>query len=1301
MALLSLKTDESLGVQTDTANELSDGTAPGAVVLNNGEIFPLLFDAALATLTTATGQVNNPAVSLSGYSAATPNGTAVDITGLNATAKVQDIGFAAFNGVLAIDQNGDPLKTTDGHYIYLYTYPGDNNILLAREGGAVPGADPNGALVFAAYLNTLLADGVQSADTTTGDVGATSAKVWMVQYQALHNVNPNDPNDVLTLGNDLGVFVNSLQDFSLAGAPSGQNLFLMFGDGTPAAGETAIIVTGKHPINQSDPSAASLTSGDTVNTGQGGGMTTIGSNNQMIDPNEGMYFSFVTLGADSPPVTVPNLDQNEADVEANMKFDSFLGATEASFAVVQLQPPKGATLKITAIDNQHSDSTGGNEIGVNFIDGLGDSDDKVVSITSVTLTSAPTKKNPTGTTHTFSGDGTFGTWNVHFVADSDGKTTVTIAGATAGDTVDYTTATDHNRVLIDNIGNASANLNAAFDIGAFKLATGNLTPSNLGALGFVDSAPTAGASLGTGSVTNDETAGVQAAPANDTTDAAVAALFTGVTNTSTQLTTAGYAQGSAAVIDASSSVFGADGAAAANSKVYSLTVAVAGVDSGVQTDDGTHIMLFKEGDLVVGRIGSAAGAAAFAVAIDAATGVLSMAQYSAVKHGDPTNPNDSLSINDTALQAVVTVTDGDGDQSTASVNIGNEVKILDDGPTAGASLGTGSVTNDETAGVQNAAGANDVAGPITAFSSVSNKSTQLAAAEYAQGSAAVIDSSASSAGSDGQASRVYSLEVSVAGVDSGVQTDGGTHILLYKEGALVIGRIGSALGAAAFAVAIDASTGVLSMAQYSAVKHANTSDPNDSLSINDAALLAVVTVTDGDGDWSRASANIGNGVRILDDGPSLAFGNDIGTGTLNPQFGYWSMNAGADTLGANGLDIAMTGFHLVKPDNTVVNGISYSFTETAPSPDVNGAYHFTGSVTGDLDNNAATPDITEHFTMTAYANGTYAIDLQEGFKSTTVESTASGTLDAGGPDHVRTLTVGSDSIVFFTVKALASTSDILTGIGSGASDPTEAQLQISLPPYINVGSGLNVSTSGIGNDNNNLDGDSNAAITVGDESFIANPGTQFSSAKVFIDNSVTGYDFAGGERLYYRVFYIDGTDSGQILVNHNVATTGHLPVPFTIDGGGKLIDAIQLTMATGVVKIPYIEFITQTNSLADGLKLDFTATIADKDGDTASSDFVANLSANALASTFDFMLNGTAGVDAFNVDLSQVENKYQVNGFNAGDKLVLLGDAGSTYLIDNSGADSIVSVSETTGSLQTTTITVVGVDMSAADIVHL
>ena len=115
------------------------------------------------------------------------------------------------------------------------------------------------------------------------------------------------------------------------------------------------------------------------------------------------------------------------------------------------------------------------------------------------------------------------------------------------------------------------------------------------------------------------------------------------------------------------------------------------MDSGLDTVGGQDILLFKEGDLVVGRISGGAddGEAAFAVAINSSTGVLSVAQYNAIKHptGGASSYDESLSIANAALLAVATVTDGDTDTNAASVGIGAAVSFQDDGPSAAAVAG--------------------------------------------------------------------------------------------------------------------------------------------------------------------------------------------------------------------------------------------------------------------------------------------------------------------------------------------------------------------------------------------------------------------------------------------------------------------------------------------------------------------------------------------------------------------------------------------------------------------------------------
>jgi hypothetical protein len=369
-------------------------------------------------------------------------------------------------------------------------------------------------------------------------------------------------------------------------------------------------------------------------------------------------------------------------------------------------------------------------------------------------------------------------------------------------------------------------------------------------------------------------------------------------------------------------------------------------------------------------------------------------------------------------------------------------------------------------------------------------------------------------------------------------------------------------------------------------------------------------------------------------------------------------------------------------------------------------------LTGDFDNNAATADTTVDYTLSAFNDGSYALDLVQGFKSTIVLSSADGSLSAGGPDPVRTLLIpetddptipsASEEVVFFSAKATASTTDILSGIGLGAPDPTEATLQTNpLPSFIDPAA-MNVSTAGIGVANNLFQGDNLAAISAADESFVINPESLLTSMKVFIDNSVGGYNTAT-EDLYYRIYYEDGTFSNLIEVNTLTPEAGG-QVSFLVEREGTaLIDAVQLTMARGEIKIPVIQFTHESESLANDVKLAFSATLTDKDGDSATSTFDANLFANDLDGLFDFTLLGTGGErDAFNVDLSVDENQYQVTGFDANaslrDTLVLNGDQNAVVQsIDNTGADSIVTVAETGG--QTTTITLVGVDVLNSDIV--
>ncbi|NYT26401.1 hypothetical protein H0A73_22670, partial [Alcaligenaceae bacterium] len=125
---------------------------------------------------------------------------------------------------------------------------------------------------------------------------------------------------------------------------------------------------------------------------------------------------------------------------------------------------------------------------------------------------------------------------------------------------------------------------------------------------------------------------------------------------------------------------GADGEGAVPLQ-YSLSVGSAGVDSGlVDTETGTVILLYVEGNDVVGRVGGPAGDIAVVVSVDAASGTVTLEQKRAVQHDDPDDHNDSISISDGAIFLSVVATDGDGDSTDPfSVDIGSRLSFIDDG----------------------------------------------------------------------------------------------------------------------------------------------------------------------------------------------------------------------------------------------------------------------------------------------------------------------------------------------------------------------------------------------------------------------------------------------------------------------------------------------------------------------------------------------------------------------------------------------------------------------------------------------
>ncbi|TCN33360.1 hypothetical protein, partial [Sinorhizobium americanum] len=223
-------------VVLDETEDLQNATAtpsPAGDADDNDTSNPL--PAAFSTALTSHGVVTFAEAALSGHNGAAGNTGANIITVTGATATT-DFAFRGENGAAFTAYEAGATSTLnsglsavapDGTIteIYLFADPDDNNIVYGVAGDS--GDDP---IVFAIYLEE-----VKNASNIT-----IGAKMWTVLadgYTLAHTTDDHDES--LDLADKLFVAAVAENDFSFANAPSGQNLFMMFGNTT-----LAILVTG-------------------------------------------------------------------------------------------------------------------------------------------------------------------------------------------------------------------------------------------------------------------------------------------------------------------------------------------------------------------------------------------------------------------------------------------------------------------------------------------------------------------------------------------------------------------------------------------------------------------------------------------------------------------------------------------------------------------------------------------------------------------------------------------------------------------------------------------------------------------------------------------------------------------------------------------------------------------------------------------------------------------------------------------------------------------------------------------------
>jgi hypothetical protein len=553
-----------------------------------------------------------------------------------------DAAGAAFDGDQVFISAGQPLQTTTGQNIFLWSALG-GQVVLATTGTA---SDP---VVAAFYIES-------------NNAANTSAKVESVTFIPIAQpINPN-PDDTIDFSDILKVSTTAGVSFNFNELKSGSSLWVAVGNSSGA-----VLVSGKSLDVDAAGKIVTNTS-NTIHTSQGGDGATIGVNNQLFDnTGETAVFTLVsgftnlgstTKGLTGNSVVDPKPNDNKPE---GIDYGGYLNVTGAGVFISQSQGNDLKSFDITVW------RAGGGTIPEEKFAYIGTepsgafNDDLAINVKTVTILGvggtplATWAVTPTGDQHA-SGDIVLGV-KVEISANN-----IDVDGLLNGFTVNWTTTDQFNRFQLIQEG-------GAFDVGGVNITSGQPVSANIGDfLQVDDDGPSV--TLATNAnqfVVVDESLGQNAGE--------------------NEVGSLGARTVTGAVLFSSTVAGGTDGLnPAATSFALSLGSGN-GTDSGLDdTDTGQNIVLLKVSNtLVEGHVGTIAGALALSVAINN-SGDVTLTQYRAVVHDSPTDPDEAgasaATFSTGALLATKSVADTDGDPATSSaVDLGVILRLEDDGPT--------------------------------------------------------------------------------------------------------------------------------------------------------------------------------------------------------------------------------------------------------------------------------------------------------------------------------------------------------------------------------------------------------------------------------------------------------------------------------------------------------------------------------------------------------------------------------------------------------------------------------------------
>lgn len=437
--------------------------------------------------------------------------------------------------------------------------------------------------------------------------------------------------------------------------------------------------------------------------------------------------------------------------------------------------------------------------------------------------------------------------------------------------------------------------------------------------------------------------------------------------------------------------FGADGSADAGTVTwtYSLALGSAAATSALTSHGVPVTLAIISGEIV----GSAAGTPIFSIAVNAATGVVTLTQFAEIDHPLPGSPGDyaaqlvELAANLVELRGTATIVDRDGDSisDTVAVDLGGNIRFADDGPSIAAGGTASPLTVDES---------NFAADATVDLSGLFAGTTD--------------------AGADGPGAVTYELGVA-AGASGLIDSLTGEAVILSIEGGVVFGRTSTH---EVFRISVVPG-GLVTFDQSRAILHTPDSGPDQALFLAGSNLITLTAIaTDGDGDTARTTTDITGQFAIRDDAPNAVDDQD-NVSRDGEVFADGNVLTGLGGTDANGMDGSSD--NAGADGGLMVVGVAFGASTGTPGAVLSGNY---GSIV-------------------IAADGSYRYDLDPSDPAvvalnpdtTLTESFEYTVRDADGDTSVATLTISITGINDFPV-ARGDTNWVLDGVSG--SDPFAA-----------------------------------------------------------------------------------------------------------------------------------------------------------------------------------------------------------------------------------------------------------------------